>query len=160
MTRLVRRLVRAQLVLAMLALMAMGSVTVADVFFKYAFNSPIVGAYDLVESLLPVVIFNGLPATILRRQSITIDLVDGFVGTRLVNFLTRLADLVVLFLLIAIMAAMVPAARQALEYGDRKVELGLPVIAIWATTLLGILGAILASAAVSLGVAAPTRKGA
>ncbi len=79
---IVQRIAGFQLVLAMLALAAMGCVTVADVGLKYFLNQPIVGAYDLVESLLPVVIFHGLPATLLRRQTIVIDLIDHLVGAR------------------------------------------------------------------------------
>ncbi len=142
--RFIPRLAQAQLVLAMIALMVMGAVTVADVFLKYAFNRPIVGAYDLVESLLPVVIFHGLPATLLRRQNITIDLIDGFAGPRNTAILIRLADLIILILLVLMVWAMTYAANQAFEYGDRKLELGLSLAVVWAFALTGMAGAILA----------------
>jgi TRAP-type C4-dicarboxylate transport system permease small subunit len=54
---LIARIARVQLIVAMMALLTMCAVTVSDVFLKYVFNRPIVGAYDLVESLLPVVVF-------------------------------------------------------------------------------------------------------
>lgn len=78
--RAMHRIASVQLAAAMLALAVMGAVTVADVALKYLFSRPIAGAYDLVESLLPVVVFNGLPATLLRRQNIVIDLVDHLAG--------------------------------------------------------------------------------
>ena len=81
--RLIYRIAHIQLAFAMLALLVMGSVTVSDVFLKYVFNRPIVGSVrSLVESLLPVVIFHGLPATFLRRQNIVIDLIDHIVSPR------------------------------------------------------------------------------
>ena len=130
-----------QLRLAMAALMGMGAVTVADVVLKY-FGHPIAGAYDVVESLLPVVIFHGLPATLLRRQNIAIDLVDGVAGPRGTAWLKRIADVIMLGLLALLTWAMVSPARQAFEFEDRKLELGMPLYAIWAAVLLGMLGSV------------------
>ncbi len=143
--RLVSRIASVQLAVAMLALVAMGSVTVADVFLKYVFSQPIAGAYDVVESLLPVVIFNGLPATLLRRQNIVIDLVDHLAGPRRTRRLVAAADLVTLAMLGLIAWAMVAPALQAMEYGDRKLELGLPVWVVWAGAIIGMAGSILAA---------------
>ena len=148
--RLANRLAAAQLVVAMLALGIMGTVTVADVVLKYVANRPIAGAYDLVESLLPVVIFHGLPTTLLRRQNIVIDLIDHVAGPRGTQALVGVADLVMLGLLGLIAWAMVSPALQALDYGDRKVELGLPIYLIWIAAILGMIGSILVVLAMRL----------
>ena len=145
--RVVSRIAAVQLVAAMLALVVMGSVTVADVALKYLFSQPITGAYDVVESLLPVVIFNGLPATLLRRQNIAIDLVDHLAGPRRTRLLVAAADVVMLAMLALIAWAMVAPALQAMEYGDRKLELGLPVWVIWAGALIGMAGSVLVAVA-------------
>jgi TRAP-type C4-dicarboxylate transport system permease small subunit len=145
--RLIYRVAHIQLAFAMLALLVMGSVTVSDVFLKYVFNRPIVGAYDLVESLLPVVIFHGLPATFLRRQNIVIDLIDHIVSPRWSRRLITTSDAVVLGLLVLITWALFSPARQAFDYGDRKIELGLPLATIWAAVILGMAGVIVAAAA-------------
>lgn len=134
----------------MLALAVMGSVTVADVALKYLFSRPIAGAYDLVESLLPVVVFNGLPATLLRRQNIAIDLVDNMAGPRGRRLLVGLADLVMLAILGLIAWAMVAPALQSLDYGDRKLELGLPVWVVWAGAMVGMAGSLLAALAAAI----------
>lgn len=136
-----------QLVIAMLALVVMGSVTVADVFLKYVFSRPIAGAYDVIESLLPVVIFHGLPSTLLRRQNIVIDLVDHLAGPRRTRLLMALADAVMLAMLALIAWAMVAPALQALDYGDRKLELGLPVYIVWIAAILGIVGCVIVALA-------------
>jgi TRAP-type C4-dicarboxylate transport system permease small subunit len=145
--RFITRIANAQLMLAMLALLTMGAVTITDVFLKYVFNRPVVGAYDLVESLLPIVIFHGLPATLLRRQSIVIDLIDHVGGPRWVRPLTAVADVIVLGLFVMIAWAFLSPAKLAFDYGDRKIELGLPIAVIWALVIVGMAGVILAAAA-------------
>jgi len=145
--KLIARIASLQLKLAMLAVLTMCVVTVTDVFLKYVFNRPIEGAYDLVESLLPVVVFYGLPATLLRRQNIVIDLVDHVVSARWVRVLTAASDFVVLGLLVAIAWAFLAPAKLAFDYGDRKIELGLPIAAIWVVVIAGMAGVVLAAAA-------------
>ena len=145
--RLIERIAAAQLTLAMAALAVMGLVTAADVILKYAFARPVQGAYDLTESLLPVVIFHGLPTALLRRQNIVIDLIDHAAGPGGTRALVRASDLAMLGLLVALTAAMVAPALQALEYGDRKIELGLPLAAVWGAAILGMAGSVLAALA-------------
>jgi len=145
--RLIARIANLQLMLAMLALLLMGAVTVCDVFLKYVFGRPIVGAYDLVESLLPVVIFHGLPATLLRRQTIVIDLIDHFLDYRGQRALIAISDAMVLAMLILITWALFAPARQAFDYGDRKIELGLPLAVIWGLVIAGMAGVVLAALA-------------
>ena len=122
---------------------------------KYLLNQPITSAYDLVETLLPVVIFHGLPATLLRRQNVVIDLVDHVAGLRGTRVLVAAADAVMLGLLVLMTLAMVAPAHQALEYGDRKLELGVPLYAIWIAVLAGIAGCVLVAAAQLLHRPAP-----
>ena len=143
MMRVVSRIASAQLALAMLALVVMGAVTVADVALKYLFSRPIAGAYDLVESLLPVVIFHGLPATLLRRQNIAIDLIDHVAGPARTRALIAAGDVVMAAVLALIAWAMVSPALQAYDFDDRKLELGLPLSVIWAAALLGMAGSVL-----------------
>ena len=38
-------------------------------------------------------------------------------------------------------------AKLAFDYGDRKIELGLPIAMIWAVVIVGMIGVILAAAA-------------
>jgi TRAP-type C4-dicarboxylate transport system permease small subunit len=142
----VEQVARIQLMVAMAALLVMGAVTCADVFLKYVFNRPILGAYDLVESLLPVVIFYGLPGMLLRRKAIVIDLIDHVLTWRGLRMLNVLTDVSVLALLIGMTAAFVSPAWLAFDYGDRKIELGLPLWLIWAVVIIGMIGTVLAAA--------------
>jgi TRAP-type C4-dicarboxylate transport system permease small subunit len=150
MSGLVERMAQLQLKLAMLALGVMGAVTCADVALKYIAHRPIRGAYDLVESLLPVVVFHGLPATLLRRQNIAIDLIDHVAGKRGTRALIGVGDVVMLVILGLILWAMVSPAMQALDYGDRKIELGVPLIVIWVAAMLGVAGSLIVVASLLL----------
>src|SRR5262249_42003560 len=67
-------------------------VTVADVFLRYLFNSPVRGSYDMVESMLLVFVFNAMAAGFFLRRNIVIDLIDSAVGARATALLIRIAD--------------------------------------------------------------------
>jgi TRAP-type C4-dicarboxylate transport system permease small subunit len=148
---LIERLQRAQLRLAALALIVMMLVTVADVALRYLFNHPISGSYDLVESTLVVFVFHGMSAVFLARQNIAIDLVDSLIGQQAVGLLVGLADLLSLAALAILAWAMATPALQAYAYGDRKLELGLPIWVLWGFALAGMVGAMLCVLALIFG---------
>ena len=148
---LIDRLQRAQLRLAALALIVMMLVTVADVALRYLFNHPISGSYDLVESTLVVFVFHGMSAVFLARQNIVIDLVDSVIGRQAVRVLIGLADLLSLATLAILGWAMTTPALQAFAYGDRKLELGLPIYVLWIFALSGMAGAMLCVLALIVG---------
>ena len=66
--------------------------TLADVFLRYVFNSPIRGAYELVEAMLVVFVFHGMSTAFLQRRNIVIDLIDSFAHRFIVAALIRIAD--------------------------------------------------------------------
>jgi len=140
---LLERLRVAQLRLAAVALVVVMSVTVLDVFLRYVFNSPIRASYDLVEAMMALFVFNGISTAFLQRRHIAIDIIDTFVGRRVVAFLIRLADAVTVATLLLFIYAMLTPALQSYGYGERKLELGLPIYLLWAAALLGMAGAIL-----------------
>ena len=140
--RAAERLKTAQMRLAMLALCIMMLVTVCDVTMRYLLGRPIRGAYDVVEATLVVFVFHSLSACFLGRQNIVIDLIDGMLGERATNVLIRISDIVSVCLLALIAWAMVTPARQAFEYDDTKLELGLPIWILWAFAIVGLVGAL------------------
>jgi TRAP-type transport system small permease protein len=145
------RLQRAQLRLAMGALIVMIGVTVADVCLRYLLGKPIYGAYDIVESCLVVFVFHGIAAVFLNRRNIVIDLADSVVGHRMTTALIRLSDVLSVVLLSLLVWAMIAPAVQAFQYGDRKLELGLPVYILWIAALAGLLGTILCALGALIG---------
>jgi TRAP-type C4-dicarboxylate transport system permease small subunit len=136
------RLRRVQLRLAAIALIVMMGVTIADVTLRYIFNAPIRGAYDLVSSMLVVFVFNGMSTAFLQRRNIVIDLIDSFAHRSLIALLIRIADVLAILMLVMFAYAMITPALQAYSYGDRKLELQLPIWILWAVAGLGMAGAI------------------
>jgi TRAP-type C4-dicarboxylate transport system permease small subunit len=157
---LLDRLQKAQLRLAALALVLMMLLTVVDVFLRYAFNRPVRGSYDFVEAMLVVFVFHGMAACFFGRANIVIDVIDTFIGERLVAALIRLSDFLSVAALVVLAWAMTGPARQAFDYGDRKLELDLPVYLLWIVALAGIVGTILCALGVLVARAAsPHRRG-
>ena len=140
---LLDRLRLAQLRLAAAGLIVMMLVTLADVFLRYVFNHPIRGSYDLVESMMIVFVFNGMSTAFLQRRSIVIDLIDNFASRTAISLLIRLSDLLAIATLALFTYAMITPALQAYSYGDRKMELALPLYILWAVAIAGMICAIL-----------------
>ena len=137
------RLQRLQLWLAALALVVLMMITVADVTLRYLFNSPVRGSYDMVESMLLVFVFNGMAAGFFMRRHVVIDLIDAAVGRRGTIVLIRIADVLSVVCLALLMWAMLGPATQAYDYGDRKLELNLPIYVLWIVALIGMLGTLI-----------------
>ena len=149
------RLRVAQLRLASIALMIMMVVTLADVFMRYVFNSPIRGTYELVEAMLVIFVFHGMSTAFLQRRNIAIDLIDTFAHRYIVAALIRLSDALTIVTLGLFAYAMVTPAMQSYSYGEVKMELQVPIWWMWAIALIGIAGAILCAIGALIAPALP-----
>jgi TRAP-type C4-dicarboxylate transport system permease small subunit len=138
-----RAVERIQTRVAMVAAAVIILTTTADVILRYGFGRPIHGAYDMVECMLVLFVFHGVASVFFDRANITIDLVDHVVGLRSRLRLVRLADLVSIVMLGLMVWAMISPALQAYDYGDRKLELGLPLWVVWLFALSGMIGTII-----------------
>jgi len=133
------RIVKATSFVAAIALIAMMLTTVADVAMATLFKRPIIGAYDMVETMLVFSVFLGIPATFLRDGNIVVDVVDFFVAKRTVRRLKQLAQLLTLAFLVLLFCNMITPALDAYRFGDKKQELGLPLWVLWLPILIGVL---------------------
>lgn len=140
---LLDRLRVAQLRLASVALVVMMGVTLLDVFLRYVFNSPVRGAYELVEAMLVVFVFHGMSTAFLQRRNIVIDLIDSFAHRAIVTALIRLSDVLTVVTLALFAYAMIKPALQSYSYGEVKMDLQVPIWWFWAGALIGIAGAVL-----------------
>jgi TRAP-type transport system small permease protein len=140
---LLDRLRVAQLRLASVALVIMMGVTLVDVFMRYVFNSPVRGAYELVEAMLVIFVFHGMSTAFLQRRNIVIDLIDSFAHRMVVSVLIRISDVLTIITIILFAYAMIKPAVQSFNYGEVKMELQVPIWYMWAAALLGMAGAIL-----------------
>jgi TRAP-type C4-dicarboxylate transport system permease small subunit len=139
----IRRLQGAQLRLAAVALVTMMTGTVLDVFFRYAFNKPLRISYDLVESMMVIYVFHGISSVFLARRNIVIDVIDSLVSPAILRVLAAIADVVSVGCLLLFLWGMLNPAMQAFQYGDRKLELGVPLYVLWGFALAGLLGTLL-----------------
>ena len=137
-----------QLWIAAAALMVMMGVTVADVFLRYVFNSPVRGSYDIVEATLVIFVFNGMSTAFLHRKSITIDIIDSFASPALVAALVRIADMLSIVAVVFFTYAMIVPAMQSFAYADVKLELQVPIWWFWVAALTGMTGAIICAVGV------------
>ena len=143
---LLDRLRVVQLRLASVALVIMMLVTLVDVFMRYAFNNPIRGAYELVEAMMVVFVFNGMSTAFLQRRNIVIDLVDSVLHRSIVVALIRMSDVLTVATIALFAYAMIKPALQSYSYGEVKMELQVPIWWFWGAALFGIAGAILCAA--------------
>jgi TRAP-type C4-dicarboxylate transport system permease small subunit len=131
---------------ASLALAAMMLVTVADVVLRAAFNIPLRGTLEIVELLLACAFFLALPAAFLRDEHIVVDIVDGL-RPRWVPWLRRVSGV----LAVAVMVVMAwqgwLAAKDTLVFRDVTSDLSIPRIWYWVPVLAGMIGSVLAAAA-------------
>jgi TRAP-type C4-dicarboxylate transport system permease small subunit len=158
LVRLADRVQRIQLWVAAGALVILMMATVLDVFMRYVFNQPIRASLDTVEVMLLVFVFNGMPAAFFGRRHIVIDLLDGVFGPRLTAVLIRIGDILSVLCLGLLIWAMLLPASQAYQYGDTKMELPIPLYALWIAALVSFAGAIFC-ALVSLLAPAMARPG-
>lgn len=149
------RLIRTtQTAIALLAATIIVASTVADVVLRYGFGHPIHGSYDIVETLLVVLVFHGMPAVFHTRGNITIDLIDHMVSLGARVALIRASDIISVAALLLVIWAMIAPALQAYDYGDRKLELGLKLWIIWVAAISGLAGT--AITAIARAVSDPT----
>lgn len=123
---------------ASIALTAMMLVVAADVILRQVFNTPVRGAYDLVSIGLLIMVFFGIGPVITRRSEILIDLVDGFLPGPVLRLLKGVAAIGTLVVFVFLGWAMIGPALDARRYGDRLLELGLPVWWLWAVAFVGL----------------------
>jgi TRAP-type transport system small permease protein len=140
---------------AVVALVAMMLLTVADVALRAAFNTPIRGVYELVELLLAYTFFMALPAVFLRNDHILVNVIDDL-APRSVPALERIAAA----LAIAVLALMAwqgfLAAGDSLAFHDVTADLGLSRVWHWIALLVGIVCA--GAAALAMGVRGSGRR--
>jgi TRAP-type C4-dicarboxylate transport system permease small subunit len=130
------------LALSMLSIMLMMLVVVADVVCRNLLNTPIHGSYELVEVFLVASIFLALSSVIANRQEITIDIIDGMLPSWAVRALKAVTDCIGMVVLVFILWSMLRPAHESYQYGEMKLELGLPIWFIWVLALFGLFSGI------------------
>lgn len=92
---------RIAIYMAMVVLMVMMSLTVADVFMRYIFNDPITGTTELTEYMMVCTLLGMAPCA-LQRRHINVDVVTQVLPPRfnaVVDLITLLAGLAFIIIL-------------------------------------------------------------
>jgi len=96
----------------LLVLFGLIGLTCVDVVARYAFNSPVSGAYELTEILLATLIFLALPLTTLAGEHIEVELLDGMKS----RILKQLGTVIAGVCTVAIFAVI---AAELLDHADK-----------------------------------------
>jgi TRAP-type C4-dicarboxylate transport system permease small subunit len=97
--------------------------------------------------MLVIYVFHGISSVFLARRNIVIDVIDSLVGPRILRVLAVIADIVSVMCLLLFIWGMCQPAMQAFQYGDRKLELGIPLYVLWGFALVGIFGTLVCAMA-------------
>ena len=125
-------------------------INVVDVGMRSAFNEPIFGTFELVELLLAVVAFLVIAETFLRDGHITVEVIDGLVPPRAVDWLKASGMAATVAYLGLLVWAMVTPAVDLVRFNEVTFSLQLPKIWEYAPVLLGIAAALVAALVIFL----------
>jgi TRAP-type C4-dicarboxylate transport system permease small subunit len=93
------------------------ALTCVDVFGRYLFNSPVHGGTEMTEIGLAVMVFAAMPVITWRGGHIVVDLLDRFLGSKVVKVLSLLAALVM-------SSSLYFLALRIFELGERSIRRG------------------------------------
>jgi len=108
------------------SLFGMMCLTTADVLFRYLLNSPILGAFEITEFMVLIVIFSFLGFTQSQKSHVSVDLVINLLPRKVQIFL-ELINHAICFSLMALIGWMgVLNAVDLMEVGERSPNLAIP----------------------------------
>jgi len=125
---------------AALLLMLMMGVTFIDVIGRYAFNSPLDGAFELTQVMLALLVFSGLPLVCRSEEHVSVTLLTDRLPPRLQSLHAILINLICGTLLMALAWRLLHRADRLVAYGDVTTFYRLPLGPV--ATVMAILAAI------------------
>ena len=120
-----------------LALAAMILLTIADILMKNLFRRPITGVFELVEFLMVIVVFFGMPEVFRSQSNICVDVADHLVEGKARAAIRTFGALTSLFFLLILGWAMLSPAWDTIAYPQNTQEVGMPMFAYWLPILAG-----------------------
>ncbi|MCF8063310.1 MAG: TRAP transporter small permease [Deltaproteobacteria bacterium] len=112
--------------LGSLSLFGMMCITTVDVIGRYMFNAPIVGAFELTQFLVLILIFSFLPYTQSQKGHVSVDLLISVLPGGLRRFINIFNHTICVLLLGIITWMGLMRALEMLEYGEETANLGIP----------------------------------
>jgi len=108
------------------ALFGMMTLTTLDVIFRYVFNSPILGAFEITEFLVLLVIFSFLGYTQSQKSHISVDLLVATFPKKLQEIIELFNHAICFFLMVVITWMGTVNALDLMEAGERSPNLAIP----------------------------------
>lgn len=112
--------------LAALVLLILVVLTCIDVIGRYFFNNPLVGAVELVQICMGMIVFFSFPIMFLRNDHVVVDLIPIFGRGRIGWAVAILFLLITVFVAITLGDRVYDYALRALEDGDITEYLRIP----------------------------------
>jgi TRAP-type transport system small permease protein len=108
------------------ALAAMMLLSTADVIGRYFFNSPVLGAYEITEYLMLIMVFSYLALAQSEKAHISVDIVFNRLPTGLQHVLERLNHLVCLLMMLLVSWMSLQRIWELKKTGEASVLLKIP----------------------------------
>lgn len=121
---------------AVVFLLGMLVLTVADVVLRTFFAYPLRGVYELIELMLAGSFFLALPCVFLRDDNILVNTIDE-IWPRIVPLLKRIALVLSVATFVVLVWQSWDAAWDSYEFHDITADLGLPKFWHWTIVLVG-----------------------
>lgn len=138
-----RRTERALAALAAVALVGIVVLTCVDVVGRYLLNRPLTGAFELSEMAMGALVFASLPLVTLRRQHVTVDLLDWLVPASWRTVQDAAANLVAALCVSVVAWRLWVKAAEMLANGETTAVLKIPMYPlVHAMALLSFLTAV------------------
>lgn len=118
------------------ALAIMLLVTIADILGRTLLGSPIGGVVDVVELSQAFLIFAGIALCFRAGSHIAVDIVELVAAPRLLKMLNFINAAVALAVLALLVRLAVIEFLDKLEWGDRTVDLRIPLTWYWAPVVV------------------------
>ena len=121
------------------ALAGMMLLTTTDVVGRYFFNAPVLGAYEITEYLMLIMVFSFLALAQSAKVHINVDIVFSHLPAGLRNFLERFNHLVCLLMMILVTWMSVLRVFELRRTGEASVLLKIPDYPFAAFLVIGCL---------------------
>jgi TRAP-type transport system small permease protein len=109
------------------ALLLLLILTCVDVVGRYVFNKPVLGAMEVADAMMGVIIFGALPLASWNQAHITIDILDKVTPAHWLRLQIRFMQLVAAAFMGFLGVRMWIYASKLAEYGDRTMMLKIPL---------------------------------
>lgn len=149
MARWIDRLCDAAAVAGIVCLIGAIAIVMIDIVLRRIFDLTVIGTVDLTQLCVMAAAFWSIPYGFLRDAHVRVELLTDRLPTRWQALLDAIAALVGCALIALLLGLSWGQALLRVEYGDRSLDLGIPMILYWGFLLSGCALACLATLTVA-----------